>query len=166
MISPREAGRQAGTEAALLRLLQAGSTNKTKAQGSTQPSSSLGQLLGSACITAEALQLFFCSSYIIICASQCILKWTPAGTETTLWETEGELNKFSCIYCSQQFNKAKAEFPLCGTFQVMTFPLVDVFILLLFEHLPLNIPNSSIILWLTQLNLNFREELRHMQPKE
>lgn len=164
--SPREAGRQSGTEASLLWLLQAGSINTTKAQGSTQLLSSLGQLLGSACITAVALQLFLCSSYITICASQCILKWTPAGAQTTLWGTEGELNKFSSIYCSQQFKKPKAEFPLCGTFRLMAFPLVAVFILLLFEHLPLNIPNSSTILWLTQLNLNFREELRHTQPKE
>lgn len=89
MISPGEAGRRTGTESPLLRLLWAGSTKKTEAQGSTQPPSLLGQLLGFACITAVALQLFLCSPYVIICASKCVLKWTPAGTETTLQETEG-----------------------------------------------------------------------------
>lgn len=89
MISPGEAGRRTGTESPLLRLLWAGSTKKTEAQGSTQPPSLLGRLLGFACITAVALQLFLCSSYVIICASKCVLKWTPAGTETTLQETEG-----------------------------------------------------------------------------
>lgn len=84
MISAGEAGRRSGTEAPLLRQLWAGSSDKSEARA--QPPSLLGQLRGSACITAVALQLFLCSSYIIICASKYILKWTPDGTETTLWE--------------------------------------------------------------------------------
>lgn len=45
-------------------------------------------LLGSSQgLPASALSLL--SIYTIICASKCVLKWTPAGTETTLGETEG-----------------------------------------------------------------------------
>lgn len=72
------------------------------------------------------------------------------------------LREFGRIYCSQQFNKAEAQLPLCGTFQVMTFPLAGVFTLQGFKHLSLKSPNSSMTSWLTQLNLNLRE-VRHRQ---
>lgn len=162
MVSPGEAGRRMEQKLLCSDCSGQAARRRRKRRGSTRPPSWLRQLLGFACIPAVALQLFLWSSYLIICASKCVLKWTPA----VLRQYYGRPREFGRIYCSRQFYKAKAQFPLCGTFQVMTFPLIGVLILLLFVHLSLKTPNSPVISWLTQLNLNSREELRHMQPKE